>query len=178
MGASNAMIGARFLSHLSLAEQEATLAAKETAYRGMVGALAPTAGASALLDLAEALGARCAVVTNAPRANAELLLAALGLSQRLRTLIIGPEQARAKPDPEPYLAALRATGADAAHSIAFEDSPSGLRAAVDAGLTVVGMTTALDESALKRAGATIAVADFTDPRIGALIRQKMAYTKA
>jgi beta-phosphoglucomutase-like phosphatase (HAD superfamily) len=101
MGASNAMIGARFLSHLSLAEQEATLAAKETAYRGMVGALAPTAGASALLDLAEALGARCAVVTNAPRANAELLLAALGLSQRLRTLIIGPEQARAKPDPEP-----------------------------------------------------------------------------
>jgi HAD superfamily hydrolase (TIGR01509 family) len=177
MGASNALIGARFLPHLSLAEREAALADKEAAYRDMVGALAPTAGALALLDLAEALGVKCAVVTNAPRANAGLLLAALGLSQRLRTIIIGPEQARAKPDPEPYLAALRETGADAAHSIAFEDSPSGLRAALGAGLTVVGMTTALDESALKRAGATIAVADFTDPRIAELIRDRLAYTK-
>ena len=39
------------------------------------------------------------------------------------------------------------------------------------------MTTALDEAALKHAGATIAVADFTDPRIAELIRRKMACTK-
>ena len=126
--------------------------------------------------MAEALGVKCAVVTNAPRANADLLLAAAGLSKRLRTLIIGPELARGKPDPLPYLTGLRETGARAAHSIAFEDSPSGLRAAVDAGLTVVGMTTALDETALKSAGATIAVADFTDPRIAELIRNRMAVT--
>ncbi len=177
MGASNDLIGARYLPHLSLVEQEAALADKEAAYREMVGALAPTAGALALLDLADAFGVQCAVVTNAPRANADLLLAAIGLSRRLPTIIIGAEQARAKPDPEPYLAGLRETGADAAHSIAFEDSPSGLRAALGAGLTVVGMTTALDDAALKRAGATIAVADFTDPRIAELIRRKMACTK-
>jgi HAD superfamily hydrolase (TIGR01509 family) len=176
MGASNSLIAARFLPHLSLAEQEAAVADKEAAYRDTVGALAPAAGALALLDFADVHGIKCAVVTNAPRANADLLLNALGLAERLPIQIIGPELARAKPDPTPYLAALQETGADAAHSIAFEDSLSGLRAAVGAGLTVVGMTTALEEAALKRAGATIAVADFTDPRIVELIRRKMACT--
>lgn len=177
MGRPNDLIGAHFLPGLPSAEREAALAEKEAVYRSMVGAVAPAAGALALLDLAEALGLNCAVVTNAPRANADLLLAALGLSQRLRTVIIGPEEARAKPDPEPYLAGLRATGGEAAHSIAFEDSPSGLQSAVGAGLTVVGMTTALSAAALTRAGASLAVADFTDPRVLALIRRKMACSK-
>jgi HAD superfamily hydrolase (TIGR01509 family) len=176
MGYSNSLIGARFLPHLSPAEREAAVADKEAAYRDMVGALAPVAGALALLDFADSLGIKCAVVTNAPRANAQLVLNALGLGERLPIQIIGPELARAKPDPMPYLAGLQETGADAAHSIAFEDSLSGLRAALGAGLTVVGMTTALEEAALQRAGAAIAVADFTDPRIVELIRHKMACT--
>ena len=70
-----------------------------------------------------------AVVTNAPRANAEKVLAALGLAQRLPILVIGAELARSKPDPLPYLTALERTGAGAAHSVAFEDSLSGVRAA-------------------------------------------------
>jgi HAD superfamily hydrolase (TIGR01509 family) len=178
MGNSNPLIGAAFLPHLPPAEREAAIAAKEDAYRDMVGALAPVAGALALLDFADARGIKCAIVTNAPRANAELVLNALGLAGRLPIQIIGPELARAKPDPLPYLTGLQRTGADAACSVAFEDSLSGLRAAVDAGLTVVGMTTTLEEATLKRAGVTIAVADFTDPRIVELIRQKIDYTKS
>jgi HAD superfamily hydrolase (TIGR01509 family) len=143
----------------------------------MVGALAPQAGVAALLDFAEANDIACAVVTNAPRANADLVLRNLGLSDRLPILVIGAELTRAKPDPLPYLTGLELTGADAAHSVAFEDSLSGLRAATGAGLAVVGLTTTLDESRLLEAGATIAVADFTDPRIVELIRQRMAYTK-
>jgi HAD superfamily hydrolase (TIGR01509 family) len=177
MGHSNESIGARFLPALPRAEREAALAEKEAVYRAMVGAVAPVAGAVALLDLADELNLRCAVVTNAPRANVELLLGAMGLAARLPIRIIGAEQARAKPDPEPYLAGLRATGGEAAHSIAFEDSPSGLRSALGAGLTVVGMTTALDEPALRDIGASLAVADFTDPRVVALIRRKMACSK-
>ena len=69
------------------------------------------------------------------------------------------------PIPLPYLTGLERTGARAAHSVAFEDSLSGLRAALGAGLAVVGMTTTLDAATLMRAGATLAVADFTDPRI-------------
>jgi hypothetical protein len=40
------------------------------------------------------------------------------------------------------------------------------------------MTAGLEEAALKRAGATIAVADFTDPRIVELIRCKMTDTNS
>ena len=176
MGSSNALIGAAFLPHLPLAEREAVLATKEAAFRDMLGELAPANGVTALLDYAEAEGIRCAVVTNAPRANATVVLKALGLAGRLPIQIIGSELARSKPDPLPYLTGLAKTDAVAAHSVAFEDSLSGLRAAAGAGLAVVGLTTTLDEATLLRAGAALAVADFTDRRIFALIQQRMAYT--
>jgi HAD superfamily hydrolase (TIGR01509 family) len=142
----------------------------------MLGELKPVAGVTALLDYAESEGIPCAVVTNAPRANAEVVLKALGLAGRLPLQIIGSELARAKPDPLPYLTGLERTGARAAHSVAFEDSLSGLRAATGAGLSVVGMTTTLSAAILERAGATLAADDFTDPRIRELIRRKMVYT--
>jgi HAD superfamily hydrolase (TIGR01509 family) len=176
MGSSNGLIGEAFLPHLPPREREAVLAAKETAFRAMLGELKPVAGVTALLDYAESEGVPCAVVTNAPRANAEVVLKALGLAGRLPLQIIGSELARAKPDPLPYLTGLERTGARAAHSVAFEDSLSGLRAATGAGLSVVGMTTTLSSAILERAGATLAADDFTDPRIRELIRRKMVYT--
>jgi beta-phosphoglucomutase-like phosphatase (HAD superfamily) len=85
MGASNAAIGARFLPQLSVSEREQVLDAKEAAYRARVGAMVATRGAVALLDYAQARGLPCAVVTNAPRANAEQALTALALSERFHT---------------------------------------------------------------------------------------------
>ena len=79
MGASNEMIARRYLSHLPPDEQAATLDAKEEAYRAGLGDLEPIAGAVALLDFADRRGLKRAVVTNAPRANAEKVLAALGI---------------------------------------------------------------------------------------------------
>jgi HAD superfamily hydrolase (TIGR01509 family) len=176
MGSSNALIGEAFFSHLSMADREAAIETKEQAFRDMLDELQPVAGVGALLDYAVSQGIRCAIVTNAPRANATIVLKALGLAERLPMQIIGSELARSKPDPLPYLTGLEKTGAVAANSVAFEDSLSGLRAALGAGLAVVGMTTTLDEATLTRAGATIAVADFTDSRILELIRARMAYT--
>ena len=121
MGASNELIASRYLSHLSLLEQAATLDAKEAAYRDNLRDLEPILGALALLDYADRRGLKRAVVTNAPRANAEKVLAALGVRQRLPILVIAGELARSKPDPLPYLTALERTGASAAHSIAFEE---------------------------------------------------------
>jgi HAD superfamily hydrolase (TIGR01509 family) len=169
MGASNQMIGERFLAHLPGTEREAVLDAKEAAYRDGLGALAATRGAVELLAHAEALGLPCAVVTNAPRANAEKVLAAIGLADRLPILVIGAELPRSKPDPLPYQTALALTGARAENAVAFEDSLSGVRAAVAAGIAVVGVTTGLSAERLIAAGATFAVADFTDVRIRELI---------
>jgi len=174
MGASNAMIASRYLAHLSPIEQAATLDAKEAAYRDGLGALEPILGALALLDFADRRGLKRAVVTNAPRANAEKVLAALGIGQRLPILVIGGELARSKPDPLPYLTALERTGASAAYSLAFEDSLSGVRAAAAAGLAVVGMMTTLDSRTLIEAGATLAASNFTDPRIFELIETRLS----
>ena len=165
MGSPNDAIGARFLPHLPEAARAKVLDAKEAAYRARVGDMSPTPGAVALLDHADAHGLPCAVVTNAPRANAEKVLAALGLAERLKTLVIGPELARAKPDPLPYLTALARVGARPQDALAFEDSLSGLRAAAAAGIAVVGVTTGLPASALIEAGAVFAAPDFTDRRI-------------
>ncbi len=63
--------------------------------------------------------------------------------------------------------------ASASRSVAFEDSPSGVRAAAGAGLAVVGLTTTLDEAALIEAGAALAAKDFTDARIFALIEARL-----
>jgi HAD superfamily hydrolase (TIGR01509 family) len=169
MGASNAMIGERFLPHLPEAEREAVLAAKEEAYRAGLGALTATRGAAELLAYAEANGLPTAVVTNAPRANAVKVLDAIGLTARLPVVVIGGELARAKPDPLPYLTALELTGARAEQAVAFEDSLSGIRAAVASGIACVGITTGLPAERLREAGAVFAVADFTDARIYELI---------
>jgi HAD superfamily hydrolase (TIGR01509 family) len=173
MGASNAVIARRYLARLAPREQAATLDAKEAAYRDALGDLEPIPGAMALLDYADRRGLERAVVTNAPRANAEKVLSALGIAQRLPILVIGGELARSKPDPLPYLTALKLTGALAPHSVAFEDSLSGVRAAHAAGLAVIGMTTTLNSTTLIEAGATFAAQDFTDPRIVELIEARL-----
>ncbi|HEY1780759.1 MAG TPA: HAD-IA family hydrolase [Roseiarcus sp.] len=174
MGASNDMIASRYLAHLSLPEQAAILDAKEADYRDNLGALEPILGALALLDFADRRGLKRAVVTNAPRANAEKVLSALGIGPRLPIVVIGSELARSKPDPLPYLMALERTGASASDSIAFEDSLSGVRSAAAAGLAVVGMTTTLGSKTLIEAGATFAARNFTDSRIFELIEARLS----
>ncbi|GEK81210.1 HAD family hydrolase [Agrococcus baldri] len=62
--------------------------------------------------------------------------------------VAGDECTRGKPHPEPYLQALRMLGADAARSVAIEDSLNGARSALAAGLTTIGVPHAVDVSQL------------------------------
>ena len=174
MGTSNARIGERFLPHLPHGEREELFQAKEASYRDSLGELDAIHGLTDFLDWADAQGLAKAVVTNAPRANAELVLSVLGLTDRLPHLVIGPELERPKPDPMPYLRGLAITGAEAEHSVAFEDSISGLSAALAAGLPVIGLTTTLSEARRVEAGAVFAVADYADARIREFIEARRA----
>ncbi|MDY0870589.1 HAD family hydrolase [Dongia rigui] len=174
MGQPNAGIAETFLPHLGRDAALALLSRKEEAYRGMVRDLTPIAGLIDLLDWVKAEGIPCGVVTNAPRANAELVLEGLGLAHRFETLVIGDELAQAKPHPLPYLTGLERLGADARKSVAFEDSPSGMQAALGAGLTLVGLATSLPPETMQGHGAHVAVKDYHDPRIRDLIAQRLA----
>lgn len=166
MGRPNAEIMEMLAPGESAAAHAAMAEAKEAAYRAMLGArVEPVAGARELIDWAEAEGAGLAVVTNAPRLNAEAALAALGLAGRFEAVVIGEECARPKPDPLPYREAMRRLGVTPARAAAFEDSRSGLRAARASGARVYGLATALAADELLQAGAHQVISDFTDPSL-------------
>lgn len=62
----------------------------------------------------------------------------LGLASSFDAIVTGDVVDRHKPDPAPYLEALRYLGADSSAGVAIEDSPSGIASARAAGLYVVG----------------------------------------
>jgi HAD superfamily hydrolase (TIGR01509 family) len=163
MGQPNPAIAAWLFPDADAAAHRAFSDAKEALFRSLARDLRPLPGLVATLDWADAIGARRAVVTNAPRLNAEFVLDALGLAARFDTLVIGEELARSKPDPLPYATALDRLGRPAAMAVAFEDSRSGIAAARAAGLFTYGVSTGLDPATLRAAGAQEAIADFGDP---------------
>ncbi len=101
-----------------------------------------------------------AVVTNAPRANAELMLKGIGFDRFLSRLVIGDELPAGKPDPLPYRRGLEVISCDAENCIAFEDSLSGVRSASGAGIFTYGLAAVLPRDALLGAGASAVIADF------------------
>jgi len=135
---------------------------KEELFRAQVAALAPTRGVAALLDWADAHHVPYAVVTNAPRANAELMLQGLKLDRRIPIVVLGGELERGKPDPLPYQTGLAKLGATAGRALAFEDSLPGIRSASSAGIPTFGLRTGHPDAALLGAGAIAAIDDFTD----------------
>nr|WP_217908408.1 HAD-IA family hydrolase [Burkholderia glumae] len=166
MGFPDHMIFGGLFPGMPAAEFTALAAEKEQLFRDQLGArLTPTAGTEALLRRIERAGARSAVVTNAPRENARMMLEALGLAARFEKLVIGGELAHGKPHPLPYLTALEALGGDAARAVAFEDSASGVRSASAAGIHTFGMRTALGDTQLREAGAHQTIRDFEDPAL-------------
>ncbi|MGY4477282.1 HAD superfamily hydrolase (TIGR01509 family) [Bradyrhizobium sp. USDA 3364] len=175
-GFSNASIGERFLAHEPAERRAGILAEKERIFRELVtGQIVPVPGLMALLERADRAGVPMVAVTNAPRANAELLLAGLGIAHRFRALVIGDELAHGKPHPLPYLEGLRLAGASASASLAFEDSRSGIQSATAAGIATVGMRTGLSHADLLAAGAVASAGAFDDPELIRLVASAMGW---
>lgn len=155
-----------FAEHIPGEDPHALSQSKEHAFRARLGETMPsTPGLQALLALAADRAIATAVVTNAPRENAEAMLISLGLIEAFDTLVIGDECTAGKPDPAPYAEAMRRLGAEPEHCIAFEDSPAGLASARAAGAYCIGLRSSLDDAALRAAGARDSIADFTDPSL-------------
>lgn len=169
LGKLNAVIFAELMPDLP-ADSAALLGAqKEAKFREMSPDLDALPGLPAFLDRMAAAGVRLAVVTNAPRANAEHVLAATGLADRFETIISGDELPAGKPDPLPYLEGLRFFGVTADEAVAFEDSASGLTSAVGAGIATVGITSSLKPAELLGLGASLTIGRYDDPALETLI---------
>ena len=121
-------------------------------------------GAVVFVRNASRLGIRCAVVTSASRANAGMALNRIGLGDELRAVIDASMATAGKPDPDPYLQALRMLSARPERSIAFEDTAPGIRAAHQAGVKCVALTTSQSETQLREADLTIPDFRGVEPR--------------
>lgn len=86
-----------------------------------------------------------AVATNSSRVLAVLALESAGIDGLVHAVVCVEDVARPKPAPDPYLKACELLSADPLRSIAFEDSPVGMRSARDAGLWVIGCPSLPDE---------------------------------
>ncbi|MGV8853728.1 MAG: HAD family hydrolase [Devosia sp.] len=178
-GLANVDIARNILPDLSPAEGMAVLDQKEAAFRALAASdIHPVPGLFALLDAADAAGLPMAAVTNAPRANAELILDGLGITHRFRALVIGAELAHGKPHPLPYLEGLRLLGARAEVSVAFEDSRTGIASATAAGLATIGMRTSLGDADLRAAGAVLTADSYADPALLAFIQSNVREKQA
>jgi beta-phosphoglucomutase-like phosphatase (HAD superfamily) len=98
----------------------------------------------------------------------------LGLAEAFDVLVAASDFTHSKPHPEPYLAALAALGLDAAHTLAVEDSATGIAAARAAGLDVVALATPRTMASIADSGAMLTVADMTDSRLYELFRTRFA----
>ncbi|KVH91916.1 HAD-like domain-containing protein, partial [Cynara cardunculus var. scolymus] len=122
-------------------------------------------------DLEKDHGLKRAAVTNAPRPNAELMISTLGLTDFFHHLIIGDECEHPKPAPDPYLKALELLNVSKDHTFICEDSVSGIKAGVAAGMPVVGLTTRNPENVLMTANPTLLIKDYEDPILWAALEE-------
>jgi HAD superfamily hydrolase (TIGR01509 family) len=161
-GQSNRLICERLFGHVDPSRWDAIADEKEALFRRMlVGRLQPIPGVAAFIEREKRLGSRFAVVSNAPRANVDTMLAEIGLSGVFDEIVLGSELPRSKPDPLPYRTALDRLTVAADRAIAFEDAVPGLLAAVRAEVATIGLETSLDGDAIAATGADLAIADYT-----------------
>ena len=93
-------------------------------------------------DVAEVLAhlykkKRMAIVTTARKEDFELIQNSRSLLQYFEFWITPEDYLRSKPDPDPYLCALKKFGAKPEEAVAVEDSRKGLLSAVAAGLDCI-----------------------------------------
>ncbi|MBE9007016.1 HAD-IA family hydrolase [Fortiea sp. LEGE XX443] len=161
-GRLNPEIVKDILPQLSAAEGQKFADDKEALFRQLASHLQPLSGFAELIAWTEAHQLQRALVTNAPRLNAEFMLEVLGIKEAFHTVILAEDCTAGKPDPAPYQVALDKLEINAENAIALEDSPSGIRAAVAAGIRTIGIASTHDPEILQAIGAFMAIPDFTD----------------
>ncbi|UKP00501.1 HAD family hydrolase [Nostoc sp. UHCC 0870] len=172
-GRLNPEIVKDILPHLSPAEGEKFADEKEEMFRQLASHLKPLTGFSELVAWTETHQLKRALVTNAPRLNVEFMLEVLEIKEIFHQVVISEDCVAGKPDPEPYLVALKQLGVIAEQTYALEDSPSGIRAAIAADIRTIGIASTHDPQGLREVGAFMAIPDFNDLQLWTLLNSSI-----
>ncbi len=135
---------------------------KEELFRQRADNLQPLPGFSELIAWTEKHQLKRALVTNAPRLNAHFIVEILDIKDIFDTIILADDCIAGKPDPIPYQKALQQLNVSEKTAIALEDSPSGIRSAVAAGIPTVAIASTHNPQILRENGAFMVIPDFTD----------------
>ena len=125
---------------------------RSTAFRE---GLRPIRGVAATVKRIRAAGVSVCVASQGKLEKTRLSLQLTGLDTLFedRALFSAYQVPRGKPHPDLFLHAALTMGADPSKCVVIEDTPSGVQAAVAAGMRAFGFSADSDERALRRAGA-------------------------
>jgi beta-phosphoglucomutase len=101
----------------------------------------PIAGFVSFFNDLNANGVKLGVATSAPKANLELILSKVPIRDLFGSILASEDVQKHKPDPEVYLKSAENLGFSPNQCLVFEDSFSGVSAALNAGMKVVGVLT-------------------------------------
>ncbi len=159
---NDAIVRSFFGEHLTESEVFQHGAAKEALYREMMRpdlAKSLVPGVVEFIerhrDLAIGLG------TNAEPANVRFVIDEAGLQNLFQIVVDGHQVKRAKPAPDIYLRVSDQLGVPPEYCVVFEDSFTGVEAALAAGMRAVGIRTTHQEFE----GVSLAIDDFLDARL-------------
>lgn len=140
-GKSNSYILKHFLQREIVGEEFVQMEdEKESLFRELYEAeVAPIADFSRFLQELKQHGVRTAVATSAPRANLDLISEKLGLATFMDSFMASEDVTKHKPDPQVYLTSAERLGVKPEDCVVFEDSFSGVSAALNSGMKVVGV---------------------------------------
>lgn len=113
---------------------------KEALFRDIYAdEIEPIGGFLPFLDNLKKSGFSTGVATSAPRSNLELIMESVGFRSKMESVLASEDVREHKPDPEVYLKSAKNLGVAPEDCVVFEDSFSGVSAALNAGMKVVGV---------------------------------------
>lgn len=153
------------LPDLSDEEADELLQREELRARQRSSEIGPLPGLRGLIEAGRRRGLPLALVTNSTREDAGEVLQPLGLHRAFEPVVHPQDTGKDKPAAVPYEQALEDLGMAAGEVVAFEDSVTGARSAVEAGIPTVGITSGYSPEELLEAGVSIVIGDFMDPAL-------------
>jgi HAD superfamily hydrolase (TIGR01509 family) len=140
-GKSNSYILSHFLRRVIEGEELLQMEdEKESLFRQIYEPyIEPIEGIVAFMQDLRSNGADLGVATSAPYANLELILSKVPVRPILGSIMASEHVRKHKPVPEVYLSSAQNLGVTPDQCVVFEDSFSGVSAALNAGMRVVGV---------------------------------------
>jgi len=113
---------------------------KEELYRDLVRECPPIVNGA--IDLLQALfdrGVKLSIGSSGPRANIDLVLAAMRVADRIHAVVSADDVTRGKPDPQVFEIACHRLDLHPSRCVVIEDAPVGIQAAKAAGTRAVAV---------------------------------------